>query len=224
MEAAAPQEGRIGHRGPRSTLIVAAISLVLVGAVIASDDVGYNYGYSKGYNNGLGNGLTSPVGCSNPTMSTQSGLMVLLMQPGSTGFVCIVYTWGSQFSQQVQSIQQALQGVGGVWSIPDLLNHSATGGFSPAQGINIAIRSVTTTQDNETVVYSIGTSGNSTGVYTWWAPGMCPGYPLVIGMNITSAQPWLHDYYSGTFSCPAIFFGGTIHGALGVSIEYAQVL
>lgn len=223
MEAAALEERGPGRRPrPKSIMIVAVVFIVLVGFATASYYVGYNYGYSKGYNSGLGNGQANQANCSNFTSSAQSRtLEVLLMQPGSTGLVCVLYSWGAQSPQRVQLNQQSLQSVvGRVWSIPSLISTRS----SPivAGGVNIAVRSFFATPENETVVYTVRTAGNSSGVYTWWAPDKCPGFPLVVGTGIASAQPSLIEYYAGGFNCPVMFFPARIVGTSGVSVQYLQ--
>jgi hypothetical protein len=142
---------------------------------------------------------------------------ILQIGTHSSRFVCVDYFWSPTTDQQAELDQQNDQGVGKVWPIPELLASPPSDAL--ATGVNITDVWAVPSPTNETVVYSIATSGNSTGVYTWWAPGTCPGFPLVVGMSISSAQSTLQGYYSGAFMCPFSGTGSTIVGVSGMTIQ-----
>ena len=146
--------------------------------------------------------------CGNSNASQSGGGRVILMQQSVIGFVCVYYSANSAQRGEL------LQSVGGLYSL------NSTGNPSPAKGVNITIWSEYASSNGESIEYLIRTTGNATGVYTWWAPGTCPGFPLVIGMNLTSAQATLNRYYSQPFYCPAAFFGAQLDGSSGVTLQY----
>ncbi len=158
--------------------------------------------------------LNSNGVCGNASASG-GGLAVMLMPQNAIGFVCL--SIGVDSAQQAES-GQALYSAGSLYSI----NNASNPG--PAKGVNITIWSDFATSSNVTVEYQIRTSGNSTGAYTWWVGGKCPGFALVVGMNLTSAQLSLSSYYlSGSFwHCPAISFVAKLDGLSGVTLQYLQ--
>ena len=154
--------------------------------------------------------LTAMGACGNLTQPQPEGHDVMLLAPGSVGIACLFF--GVNSTQQAQ-MSQDIQQVGSVYSLshPDNL--------TLAKGINITILSVTSTARNETVEYLIRATGNSTGAYTWLAPGTCQGFPLVVGSNITSALPNLRPYLSEIRWCPAILFIPYLDGVSSMTLE-----
>lgn len=157
--------------------------------------------------------------CDNPDYSGlpvlgSNGFGAMLMQPDSTGYVCVFYHLSSDYNQTLQQ-EQAVLNVGGVWSVPALDNLSIV----KAGGIQITVVSAMPTSTNDTVVYAIHAAGNSTGAYTWWAPGTCPGYALVVGSNATAYAPAFKEYYEGQFECPGFMMAGRLVGVLGIAVQ-----
>jgi hypothetical protein len=133
---------------------------------------------------------------------------VLLIPPDSTGFVCVTYDAGMPY---VQQFQQELWNGGTIYLL------GSHGTVSKSTGINLTAISASLTQNNETIEYQMRTSGNSTGAYTWWAPGTCPGLPLIVASNVTGYESSLKQYYNGSFYCPELFFGAWLNGGTGIS-------
>lgn len=142
-------------------------------------------------------------------MGLTGSLDVMLVAPGSAGIACLLF--GVNSTQQAQ-LNQDIQQVGSVYSLSNL--------SSPTQatGIRVTILSIESTPSNETIQYLIRVSGNSSGAYTWWAPGTCPGFPLVVGSNITTALSSLRSYFSSGFNCPAILFAVSLEGVSGMAL------
>ena len=155
---------------------------------------------------------TSKPVCGSPIPPPSSGLAVMLMPTNSAGLLCLYYP-GMNFTQQSE-FYSGIHSIGHLDSIKDPHN------VIPAEGVNITILSDSATPANETIEYSIQTSGNSTGVYSWWVGGECPGFPLVVGMNLTSARSTLNGYYSGAFYCPEEFYGAQLSGLSGITLQY----
>ncbi len=154
--------------------------------------------------------LPSPVCGNGPRYSGPQ--MVMILKPGSFGTVCVVYGIGSA---QQESESWVVQQVGSVY----LLGASGMV-FDNAGGINITILSVSRTQSEETVEYSMTASSGSDGAYVWWLTGSsCPGFPLVVGSNVTGELPSLRSYFSEGFECPATSYAVEIDGVSGVTVQ-----
>lgn len=188
------------------------LAVILALLVVGSLGVGYFAGSQANPRTTMTTTLNSNGVCGNASASS-GGLAVMLMPRNAIGFVCLSVDADS--AQQAES-GQALYSAGSLYSINNASNPS------PAKGVNITLWSDFATPSNVTIEYLIRTSGNSTGAYTWWVGGKCPGFALVVAMNLTSAQPSLNSYYeSGLFwSCPATSYVAQLDGLSGVSLQY----
>lgn len=199
----------------------AIIALILV-LVIASAGAGYYVGNSSkqtvtSTETSLLTSTTTEIPsangtCGHPLYPAGNSTMlsdVVQILPNSTGLVCVTY---SVDPQQAQEFQKSILPGGEIYLL------GGKGVPPVARGVNLTVISAVIAQSNETVEYQMQTSGNSTGAYTWWAAGKCPGFPLVIGSNASSAEPALKQYYSGNFYCPEFFFGAVLDGLSGISV------
>ena len=195
-----------------------AIALILV-LVIASAGAGYFVGNSARQtttttstsflSTTITETSTSRGVCGNLT-NGPAWVYLMLVAPNSTGTTCLLY--GLTVAQQAE-FDEVVHQTGSVYSLSDPKN------LTLAKGLNITILSILTTASNETIEYSIRTSGNSSGAYTLWVPGTCPGIALVVGLNITSiAIADLNSYYSGNFYCQSLVFIPEPDGVSGMSL------
>jgi hypothetical protein len=198
------------------------VIVLVLALVIASAGMGYfvgNSGRQTVATTGLTTTLTktlAPNGTCDHTTSPPTPILsaVMLIPPNSMGFVCVTYARvGMQTKLNVQQYQQE------IWNGGTFYLLGTNGTASESTGINLTAISASLTQNNETVEYRMRTSGNSTGAYSWWAPGTCPGFPLVVGSNVTGTESsLLNQYFSSVFyGCPAYFFGDFVNGATGIS-------
>lgn len=173
--------------------------------VAAGSGVGYFFAYPSQNTKTI-----APYGtCVHPTLPSNPLSAVMITPPSSTGYVCVTY--GLAFQQY----QQLILSGGTVFG----LGSNGTLLFTPAPGVSTTAVAVTENQDNETVVYQMETSGNSTGAYVWGMPGTCPALPLVVGYYATTSEASaLEQYLSGKFSCPSYAFLFHFDGLSGISL------
>ena len=123
---------------------------------------------------------------------------VMLMEPGSFGVICILY--GGNMDQPSPPINEPaiIYAIGPNGSYLGDADGTVT-------GINATFAAVVARGlANETVEYLVMVAPNAKdGAYVLWIGSSCPGFPLVIGDNISSVAPNLNHYYANPWSCPA---------------------
>lgn len=146
--------------------------------------------------------------CSNPVSQRPGMLEVLMLRPGATGLVCVNY----DFSTQQFKLSET-----GVVSL--IRNESNGLVITPTADLGVSVKYAAFGLGyNQTVVFSVSASSNSSGVYTWWAPQKCPGFPIVIASSLTEAGPILKAYYGSVWHCYSLIAYTQITGTSGIDV------
>ncbi len=150
-----------------------------------------------------------------PIYSVNPVTLTVLMKPGSSGIVCILY--GGNLDQPSPPINEPAN----IYAIGR--NGSYLGNANgTVAGINATFLAVVARGlANETVEYSITVAPNAQdGAYALWIGSSCPGFPLVVGDNITGVIPNLNHYYANPWSCPSANYHTLMVGAsAGITLE-----
>ena len=171
------------------------VCLVLVTAVLASISA-LEYAQIRGLDSSLNSEPPIPPPCKVQVSIRSVETPVLLMQPGTTGYICV-------------TLQSAWQGSAADYQSDPFISSYYQFGFDAvnASCVNDALRCgsgdlsnsftfsaspssirPTAATDYVTVVYSVTALGNSTGFYDYGLYGYCGGMPMAVGYSISQVN------------------------------------
>ena len=195
------QHFSIRTRHPTPVLVFLIVALVALASVSMVE-----YTQVQALDSNLNNTPPIPSPC---TMQVALGGVetpVLLMQPGTTGYICITYQSERQGnSGQYQSglFSNGIFPFGfSILNATCVNNANANGCRSSTLSNSFAFSASpssirpTSTTDYIVVVYSVTALGNSTGFYDYGTYGFCGGMPMAVGY--TASQVNSPDFVPGT--------------------------
>ena len=186
------------------------------------------------------NTVTQPEPCGgqlvwNINSNTSKALPVLLMQPGSVGYICITYqsAWQGNPGAFLNMTRGAPFGNGTyefgmeIGTMPCTQSDGGTNcvgvvSYSFRIGVNPRTIVPTNATDLVDVVYTVRALANSTGFYDFSAPfEYCYGMPMAVGypaaqVNATDFAPRL------MYPCPFEFFTPYSVSVSGMSVTYVR--
>ncbi len=222
-----------GFARPVIALVVAAA--VIGAAIAASSYSGTAAPRSTGPSTSSETVTTSvPQSCSEDvynsrTAMTMENVPVLLMQPGSTGYICVTYQSVWEGNSSLYQKQYFVNGIypfelsigtesctasgGGTGTYcAETVSHSFVITASPASIIP------TPTMDYVSMVYTVTALGSSTGFYDRSAPyERCSGMPMAVGYSQVNASDFAPI---AAPSCPFLPFAPVGVSVQGIGVVY----